>query len=170
MMDAVSGTNTNSGKHVLTALTLSLLEDTGWCVCLQGRSKVDSLPQSCTLHLFVCWQCCMLAPGAPIFHVHYHCILPANVDVLGEVSLAECPALFWLAMAFVGCWIGKQAQHQSVQVQCGLQASRLQPMGLQSWLQFCNGVMPQPCSKCFKYAKQSDVRRECPDGSSYLHL
>lgn len=30
MMDAVSGSNTNAGKHVLSALTLALLQDTGW--------------------------------------------------------------------------------------------------------------------------------------------
>ena len=30
MMDAVSGSNTNAGKHVLTSLTLALLQDTGW--------------------------------------------------------------------------------------------------------------------------------------------
>jgi hypothetical protein len=32
IMNAVLGRSTNAGKHVLTALTLSLLEDSGWCV------------------------------------------------------------------------------------------------------------------------------------------
>lgn len=30
LMDAVGGSNTFAGRHVLTKLTLSLLEDTGW--------------------------------------------------------------------------------------------------------------------------------------------
>ena len=34
IMDPVSGTATNAGKHVLTRLTLALLEDTGWCASL----------------------------------------------------------------------------------------------------------------------------------------
>ena len=33
MMDPVAGQDTAVGRHVLTNVTLALLEDTGWCAC-----------------------------------------------------------------------------------------------------------------------------------------
>jgi hypothetical protein len=69
-MDAVSGSNTNAGKHQLTALTLGLAEDSGWCAArLQPIRDCPCLPLHGHLvmhefllrHIFLItrWQVCV---------------------------------------------------------------------------------------------------------------
>lgn len=36
IMDPVAGQDTVVGRHVVTNLTLALLEDTGWCACIHS--------------------------------------------------------------------------------------------------------------------------------------
>jgi hypothetical protein len=54
LMDAVGGSNTFSGRHAFTALTLALLEDTGWCACY-----------SCTRQGSIADWASVQAPAAP---------------------------------------------------------------------------------------------------------